>query len=406
MPRYISGAKRVDEPESEPALRALPDPIAKARNAPKKAGLGTPLGSLSIPDPNDGQTLIGDPRGDRWLEIGGLAMIIGMSGIGKSALLLQMLVLWSLGRSAFGIKPARPLRSVLVQVENSSGELAMTREGIFDGLKLTAEERETAKSNIIVHRECDDYGLDLVSLKLRPLCERWKPDLIALDPLTQLYGENMNDNQQAATWMTRGLQALALEHSCGIIINHHTNKPQKDDGSSSFIEGRYAGAGAAAFTNVPRANLVIRDIGEPDIFKLSAEKRGNCIGWKDACGAPSRFKYIAHSNETREDGSRVIFWREPSDAEISEIEAGRKTPERSAPRGAYRLKTKKEAYAEQAFELLKFGPPMSHGEWREAIMERGIPKSGANAAIKDLRDAGRVGNPNGFYEVVPAVENG
>ena len=46
--------------------------------------------------------------GDRWLCVGGGAIIVGPSGIGKSTMSAQASVLWSCGRSAFGIKPAGP----------------------------------------------------------------------------------------------------------------------------------------------------------------------------------------------------------------------------------------------------------------------------------------------------------
>ena len=68
------------------------------------------------------------------------------------------------------------------------------------------------------------------------------------------------------------------------------------------------GAGAAAFTNVPRANLVMFDVGLRDLFKLSAEKGGANIGWKNEDGTPRYHQYIAHSQ-------RGIFWEHIADDE-------------------------------------------------------------------------------------------
>ena len=42
---------------------------------------------------------------------------MGQSGIGKSSLAMQMEVSWALGKEVFGIKPVKPLKSLLIQVE-------------------------------------------------------------------------------------------------------------------------------------------------------------------------------------------------------------------------------------------------------------------------------------------------
>lgn len=50
----------------------------------------------------------------RYLCRGGGLLLVGPTGIGKSSLSMQLMLSWALGRSAFGIQPARPLKSLLI----------------------------------------------------------------------------------------------------------------------------------------------------------------------------------------------------------------------------------------------------------------------------------------------------
>jgi len=62
--------------------------------------------------------------GNRYLCRGGGLLLVGPSGIGKSALSMQSMILWALGLPCFDIKPAKPLKSLLIQAENDDGDLA------------------------------------------------------------------------------------------------------------------------------------------------------------------------------------------------------------------------------------------------------------------------------------------
>ena len=61
---------------------------------------------------------------NRWLCKGGSMLIVGQSGTGKSSLMMQAAVHWALGRDFFGIKPARPLRAIILQAENDAGDVS------------------------------------------------------------------------------------------------------------------------------------------------------------------------------------------------------------------------------------------------------------------------------------------
>lgn len=69
---------------------------------------------LSADRKNDPNNVIGN----RWLCKGGSLLIVGQSGTGKSSLMMQAAVHWTLGRDFFGIKPVKALRSIILQAEN------------------------------------------------------------------------------------------------------------------------------------------------------------------------------------------------------------------------------------------------------------------------------------------------
>lgn len=71
---------------------------------------------------------------NRFLCRGGGLLLVGPTGVGKSSLSMQAKILWALGRPAFGIVPARPLKSLLIQAENDDGDLAEMRDGVIKGL--------------------------------------------------------------------------------------------------------------------------------------------------------------------------------------------------------------------------------------------------------------------------------
>jgi hypothetical protein len=68
------------------------------------------------------------------------------SGIGKSVLSVQAAIEFAIARTAFGIRPVRPLRSLIVQAEDNQGDMIeMAR--MVDHLKLTPEQQEQVGGN-------------------------------------------------------------------------------------------------------------------------------------------------------------------------------------------------------------------------------------------------------------------
>ena len=69
--------------------------------------------------------------GNRWVCQGGQLLLVGQSGIGKSSLTTQAALFWALGQPFFGIKPARPLRSLVVNAENYRVDMSEIVQGVM-----------------------------------------------------------------------------------------------------------------------------------------------------------------------------------------------------------------------------------------------------------------------------------
>lgn len=254
---------------------------------------------------------------DRFLCKGGGLLMCGQTGAGKSSFNMQALVSWALGKPCFGITPARPLTSLLVQAENDSVDIAEFRDGVFSGLQLTDEERASLRGRIHVVRENARTAAEFVAHTLRPLIERIRPDLLWIDPALAYLGGESNSQKDVGGFLRNLLNPLLTEFRCAAVVVHHGNKPPSGNQKPQWQAGDFAylGGGSAEWANWARAVIVIRSIGSEEIYELRAAKRGRRLGWKDEAGLPTTRRHIAWSPDPK-----MIFWREPSPEEVAELE--------------------------------------------------------------------------------------
>jgi hypothetical protein len=296
-------------------------------------------------------------------------LLCGPTGIGKSSLLIQLLLLFALGRPAFGLRPSRPLKSLLIQAENDDGDIAEMRDGILRGLHLTEAERVQAIAAVRVYREDTHTGPDFCRSVVRPLLKKHKPDLLAIDPALAYIGGQSKEQGDVTPFLRNGLNPLLREFDCGLIMAHHTNKPPTGREKSNWQAGDFAylGAGSAEWANWPRAILALRSVGSHDVFELLAPKRGGRIGWKDADGNPAYQKFLAHSKE-----AGVICWTEATPEEV---------PVKGRPRSY------------DVAEMLALLPPegLPAGEWQKlSKSDWGISEASFHRERRALEKAGRV----------------
>jgi hypothetical protein len=251
--------------------------------------------------------------GNGFLRRGQGALLPGATGIGKSSLAMQALVLWALGKPFLGIKPQGPLTSLIVQAENDDIDLVEMRDGVCEGLALTASEREIVTRRVYV-LTAHERGEKLMQ-RLESVVRKIKPDLLVLDPLFA-FMEGAVKDQEAASYFLRALiQPFLVRHNLAAIILHHTNKPPtgKEKVTWQNNDFSYAGSGSSEFANWARAVILLRSIGKPDVFELMLPKRGKRAGICDAKGDPITSVMIRHAHN-----QGMIFW-EPADAKDTRV---------------------------------------------------------------------------------------
>lgn len=282
---------------------------------PPEAGAPAPAPLVPLMDISPGTP---DPRktvlGNRFLCIGGGMLFIGPSGIGKSSASVQQDILWSLGREAFGIRPARPLRILTIQAENDAEDLAEMREGVCRGLNLTDADRAEVRERVFYESECARTGPDFLAYADKRLA-LGQFDLLRLDPFLAYLGADVNDAEQTAAFLRNGLNPLLAQHGVACIVNHHTPKVTNRDTSNwRGSDWMYAGAGSADITNWTRAALIIDPTHADGVFRFIAAKRGNRIGWADDEGKRETVRYFCHA-------TNGLYWRVAEDDDLKAVES-------------------------------------------------------------------------------------
>jgi hypothetical protein len=309
-----------------------------------------PIGTLTRPpagtDPNE-------LLRHRFLCRGGGLLLAAPTGVGKSSLSVQFALCWALGRETLGLEPARPLRSLYIQAENDSADMAELRDGIAAGLGLSEADRARAFEAVTFATVDDVCGPDFISRAFAPLVDRVRPDVVFVDPLLSYLGGDASKQEVVSPFLRNGINPVLHRTCVGLVLVHHVNKPASGEQKAEWRAGDFAyiGSGSADLANWARAVLAIRSLGDHAVYELRAGKRGRRLGWTEADGTPSYARMIAH-------GMDGIYWRDA------------KPEEGPAPAGR-----KATATVEQLAGLLD-GKEVGIADWRSlAADELGLSRS-------------------------------
>lgn len=234
-----------------------------------------PLFSIPLVPPGHQSILLGN----RYLNRGDGAVIVSSSGMGKSAMCLQMATELALNIGPFGIQGNGPLRSLIVQSEDGDGDLAEVTHSIRHVMKLTPEQIRLAEERVIVATDGSNRGPRFLQ-SLKASIAATKPDLVWLNPLQAFMAGDVTDGQDLSEFLREGLNGLNTEKKFGYIIVHHTTKPAtgKERTERLWHEVMYDMAGGAEIINWARAILSLRPTPTEGNFNLVLAKRGRRAG--------------------------------------------------------------------------------------------------------------------------------
>ena len=271
---------------------------ARRRHGPQRMDFDSLLAFDRKEDPN---TVLGH----RWLCKGGSLLIVGQSGTGKSSLMMQAAVHWALGHDFFGIRPVKPLRSIILQAENDAGDVSEALQDVVAGAYLDADQKAQLRDRLAIYRDTVSTGIAFTDA-LRTLVAEHKADIIFVDPLLSFAGIDVSDQEQASKFLRHDLAPILLESGAVLVAMHHTGKPKaaSEKEGQTVADLAYAGLGSSEFTNWFREVAVLfRCQGEEPIYKFGLTKRRGRAGLQDHDGHFKGEIYIRHAAE-----KGVIRW--------------------------------------------------------------------------------------------------
>lgn len=286
----------------------------------------------------------------RWLERGGSAFLVSTAGTGKSIWALQFAISMFHARPFSGLEAWRPLRTWIIQSEDSDDRVSIDREDIVSGLVAadvadlgdqSHEEREAYWREAAASVMFADFTgltgstfLDALSARLALVGADETPDVIVINPLLDFLGGDMNRQDVVSGFLsggmtgqtkeTRGLRSILREYGIGALIVHHTPKPPNETELKGWIKSampEYQAAGSSYITNWGRSFITAMKVpGTTDAIMLTAGKNGAGLGWDVVGGAHRHFLVWGGGDSSGGTGARH-YWAEPSDERKAELMA-------------------------------------------------------------------------------------
>ena len=322
-----------------------------------------------------------------WLGRGGGLLITASSGVGKSSLIVQSLLSWSLGKEFL----ARPnnwkrLKCALVQSEDSQRDLQEIRDGMIRGFTSngwTDEEVNDAVGSMHIWNCVGKVGKDFCEW-LRAQQHDDPVDIIAINPIQGFFGGDISKQEDVSRFLREGLDPILKGEygtkPCAAVLVQHTPKiTATKDGNDAEVGnyGEYLGAGSHEWTDWTRANLVfLKHKGSSDFFDLQAAKRGKRLGWICPDGHPTIRKLLAHS-------TGYIYWRIVTDPQELEAAGATAKPKEEKPKSKLQEKHDRDlglekncdTLAEHVMSVILDERKINNGELRKWAEEQWVKET-------------------------------
>jgi hypothetical protein len=233
----------------------------------------TPSSFLLTPD-DDSSVLLGN----RFLNRGDGGILVGSSGMGKSSASIQMSVSWALGLPFMGIKSNGALKILIIQSEDSDGDIAEVMLSMRHMLKLTEAQVTQVDQNIRIVCDRVSRGKAFIAA-LKAHIKEFQPDLVIINPLQAFIDGDVTESRDLGQFLREGLNGLN-DGKFGYLLIHHTTKPAtgRDKNERQWHEVMYDMAGGAELINWARFVMSLRAAPTPCDFNLVLAKRGRRAG--------------------------------------------------------------------------------------------------------------------------------
>ncbi len=199
--------------------------------------------------------------------------------MGKSSIQAQMAKCWALGTDFHGMTCNGPLRSLIIQSEDSDGDIAEVWASMAHVEQWTDAQRTTIASNVRIVTDRVNRGKPFLAALKQHLAD-FNPDLVWINPLQAFIDGDVTDARDIGQFLREGLNGLNEPATHGYILIHHTTKPAtgKDRHERLWHEVMYDMAGGAEIINWARAIASLRPTETEGTFVLKLAKRGRRAG--------------------------------------------------------------------------------------------------------------------------------
>lgn len=259
-----------------------------------------------------------------YLLRGHVTAVVGPPGVSKSTLMIAYAVALALNIQLHGLRPAGACRVMIYNAEDDQDEQRRRLSAI-----LTSHGRrpEHVASNILrvgpagaatLLTRDPDSGEILNTPAMTALVdaiERHRPDVLILDPLSEMHSEEENANV-AMREVVAIFRKLAKAHDLALVLVHHTRKGPVTPGDMD------SGRGASSISGAARIVLTVAGMTEDEAkaFGLPADHRKHFFrvdGAKSNYAPLADAEWFERCQYQLENGDGVAIpkpWQPPTDA--------------------------------------------------------------------------------------------
>lgn len=209
--------------------------------------------------------------GQGFLSYAGSVLLTGEPGGGKSKFIQHLMFSFALGMPFLGFTPARSLRILYVQNEDTMDDMHESLLGFVEQHGLGKAERGLIDKNCVLIHSSGSSGDEFVA-ELRREVETHKPDIVITDPLLAFIGCDLTDQVGVTNFLRNGMAPMLKELRCGWICVHHSSKGAIGKFAGSAVTRGLGSIEIAAFF---RGIIdLARKPSDPNVMIMEVAKRG------------------------------------------------------------------------------------------------------------------------------------